>query len=46
MFTKEECTLEWILGSQGCDFCDALELFLPFSYFCQEHMLEMKVEIT
>lgn len=29
-----------------CDFCNALEPFLPFPYFCQEHMLEMKVEIT
>lgn len=29
-----------------CDFCNALEFFLPFPYFCREHVLEMKVEIT
>ena len=29
-----------------CDFCNALELFIPFPYFSQEHVLELKVEIT
>ena len=29
-----------------CDFRNALELFLSFPYFGQEHVLEMKVEIT
>lgn len=43
MFTKEEFTLKWVLG-----FSNVISVVhwasYPFPYFCQEHVLEMKVE--